>query len=123
GTTGSFAINKGLWDSLTKNEQLLIETVIQAEAMIQGAEFNARNLASLDVLVKKHDVKLRRYSDEMLTKIGTISGQVVADIGNADATSKKIYESYIAFRKQSLSWAKLSEQGFMNARLLPFKYA
>jgi TRAP-type mannitol/chloroaromatic compound transport system substrate-binding protein len=59
----------------------------------------------------------------MLTKIGTIAGQVVADIGNTDATSKKVYASYIAFRKQSLAWAKLSEQGYMNARMLPFKYA
>ena len=123
GTAGSFAINKGLWDSLTKDEQLIIEVAIQAEAMIQGAEFNARNLASLDVLTKKHGVKLRQYSNEMLTKIGTIAGQVVADIGNTDATSKKVYASYIAFRKQSLAWAKLSEQGYMNARMLPFKYA
>ena len=123
GTAGSFAINKGLWDSLTKDEQLIIEVAIQAEAMIQGAEFNARNLASLDVLTKKHGVKLRQYSNEMLTKIGTIAGQVVADIGNTDATSKKVYESYIAYRKQSLAWAKLSEQGYMNARMLPFKYA
>ncbi len=123
GTAGSFAINKGLWDSLTKDEQLIIEIAVQAEAQIQGAEFNARNLASLDVLTKKHGVKLRRYSDEMLTKIGTIAGQVVADIGNTDATSKKVYASYIAYRKQALAWAKLSEQGYMNARMLPFKYA
>ena len=66
GTTGSFVINKGLWDGLTKTEQLLIEAVIQAESMIQGAEFNARNVTSLDVLTKKHGIKplFRRDADE-----------------------------------------------------------
>jgi TRAP-type mannitol/chloroaromatic compound transport system substrate-binding protein len=122
GTTGSFNINKGLWDSLTKNEQLLIETVIQAEAMIQGAEFNARNNASLNVLMSKHGVKLRQFSNDILTKLGTLSGEVVAEIGNTDATSKEVYDSYLAFRKQSLSYTKISEQGFMNARSLPFKF-
>jgi TRAP-type mannitol/chloroaromatic compound transport system substrate-binding protein len=90
--------------------------------MIQGAEFNARNNASLNVLMSKHGVKLRQFSNDILTKLGTLSGEVVAEIGNTDATSKEVYDSYLAFRKQSLSYTKISEQGFMNARSLPFKF-
>jgi len=123
GTCGSFAMNKKLWDSLTKEEQLIVTTVIEAEAMIQGAEFNARNLGSLDKLLNEHGVTLRRFSDNVLKELGTISGEVVAEVGNTDAMSKKVYDSFVAYRKQSIAWGKLGEQGFMNARLLPFKYA
>lgn len=123
GTTGSFAMNKKLWDSLTKDEQLIVTVAIEAEGNIQGAEFNARNLGSLDVLLNKHGVQLHRYPDDMLIEIGTIAGQVVAEIGNSSPMSKRVYESFIKYRKQAIAWAKIGEQGYMNARLLPFKYA
>lgn len=123
GTAGSFGMNKKLWDSLTSDEQLLITVAIEAEAHIQGAEFNSRNMGSLDVLMNKHGVKLRRFDDTILKQLGTLSGEVVAEIGKTDAMSQKVYDSFIAYRKQSIAWAKLGEQSFLNARLLPFKYA
>ncbi len=122
GTTSSCVMNKKLWDSLTKDEQLLVQTVMEAESYIQFAEFNARNLGSLNVLLNKHGVKLHKYPQDMLISIGEIAGRVVAEIGQTDAMTKRVYESFIAYRKQAISWAKIGEQGYMNARLLPFKY-
>ena len=58
----------------------------------------------------------------MLISIGEIAGQVVSDIGQTDAMTKKVYESFITYRKQAIAWAKIGEQGYMNARILPFKY-
>ncbi len=123
GTTGSFAINKKLWDGLSKDDQLMVTTVIEAEAQIQGAEFNARNMGSLNVLLTKHGVQLHRYPDAMLIEIGEVAGQVVAAIGASSPMAQRVYDSYIAYRKQAIAWAKIGEQGYMNARLLPFKYA
>jgi len=123
GTTGSFAMNKKLWDSLNKDEQLMIQVVIDAEAHIQFAEFNARNLGSLKVLLDKHGVQLHEYPRDMLMKIGEVSGDVVAKIGNTDAMTKRVYDSFIAYRTQAITWAKIGEQAFMNARSLPFDYS
>jgi TRAP-type mannitol/chloroaromatic compound transport system substrate-binding protein len=123
GTTGSFAMNKKLWDSLTKDEQLLVQTVIDAEALNVFAEFNARNLGALNKLLTKHGVQLHKYPQDMLIKIGEVSGDVVARIGNTDAFTKRVYDSFIDYRKGAITWAKIGEQGFMNARSLPFKYA
>jgi len=122
GTTGSYGMNKKLWDSLSKEEQLLVSTVIDAEAHNQFAEFNARNLGSLNVLLTKHGVKLHKYPEEMLIEIGKVAGQVVSDVGNTNAFTKRVYDSYITYRKQAITWAKIGEQGYMNARSLPFKY-
>ncbi len=123
GTTASLGMNRKVWESLSKEHQLIVEATIQAEAQIQSAEFTARNLGSLQVLLNKHKVKLRRYPDKLLTEFGRISGQVVAEVGNSDPFTKKVYESYLTFRKSSIAWSKLGEQGYLNARLLPFKYA
>ena len=116
-------MNKKLWDSLSKDEQLLVSTVIDAEAHNQFAEFNARNLGSLNVLLTKHGVQLHQYPKDMLIKIGEVAGEVVNDVGNTNAFTKRVYDSFITYRKQAITWAKIGEQGFTHARALPVKYS
>lgn len=123
GTCASIAFNKKLWDGFSNEFKLAIQVVIEAEAQIQSAEFRARNQGALKTLIDEHGVKLRRYSDALLRELGKVSGEVVAEIGNTDAMTKKVYESFLEFRKNSITWSKISEQSFLNARLLPFKYA
>jgi len=116
GTVASVGVNKKLFDSLTADQKRLIQVVCQAEAQTQGAEFNARNLAALNVLINKHGVKLLRYNDQLLAKIGKISEEVVAGVGSTDAMTKKVYASFINYRKQAAAWADIGERAFMNAR-------
>ena len=75
------------------------------------------------MLVEKHGVKLQRYSDEMLIEFGKASGQVVSEMAQSSPMAKKVYASFIDYRKKSIGWAKIGEQAFMNARGLPFKYS
>ena len=123
GTCASMAVNKKFYDGLPKSQQLAIQVAIEAEAHIQGAEFNARNLGSLNKLITEHGVQLKRFSDDMLRKFGTVSGQVVAEVGNKDPMAKRVYESFLDYRKHAITWAKIGEQGYLNARLLEFKYS
>ncbi len=122
GTSASVVMNKTLWDSLSAEEQALVTTVVEAESYIQFAEFNARNLGSLNKLLSEHGVQLHQYPEDMLIAIGNVAGEVVRDIGNTDDMTKRIYDSFIAYRKQAIDWAKIGEQGYMNARVLPFNY-
>ena len=115
-------MNKTLWDSLSAEEQALVTTVIEAESYIQFAEFNARNLGSLNKLLNEHGVQLHQYPEDMLIAIGNVAGEVVREIGATDDMTKRIYDSFIAYRKQAIDWAKIGEQGYMNARVLPFNY-
>ena len=118
GTVASIGVNKKLYDSLTKDQQQMIEVVCNAEAFEQSAEFNARNLDSLNVLINKHGVTLRRLNDDLLRAIGKVAEQTVADVGNSDAITKKVYESFLAYRKGAMEWANISERAMMNARQL-----
>ena len=47
---------------------------------------------------------------------------MVAEVGNSDPLTKKVYDSYMAFRTEILGYTKMSEQAYLNARSLPFKY-
>ena len=100
----------------------MIETACAAENAFALAEFNARNGESLDILINEHGVQLRRFSNDLLNRIGEIAGEVVAEVGASDAMTRRVYESFLTARRGQISWSKLGDQAFWNARLLPFKY-
>ena len=118
GTVGSLGLNKDLWESLTEDQRELITVVVAAEAQVQTAEFNARNQSALDTLINQHGVTLRRYSDELLARIGEAAADVISDMANSDQMTKRVYESYAAYQKYAMDWAKIGELGYMNARAL-----
>jgi TRAP-type mannitol/chloroaromatic compound transport system substrate-binding protein len=116
GTVGSLGVNKKLYDSLTAEQKLIIEVVTRSDAKRQEAENNVRNMESLDVLVAKHGVQLRRFSDEILARMAKVSEEVVGEIGRSDPFTRKVYDSYLAHRKRAMAWAEIGERAFLNAR-------
>ena len=122
GACTSVALNMGVWESLTREQQMIVRMAVEAEATLQTAEYSARNIEALPVLLGEHKVKLRRFPDELMIEFGRVSGEVVSEIGNSDPLAKRVYESFIAYRKHAIGWSRISEQAYMNARLLPFDY-
>lgn len=123
GTALSAGVNLKLWKSLDSEHKAVITQAMAAENTWSTAEFKARNADALIALRKKHNVDLRRFSDDVLKALGKASGDIVRETGTGgDALTRKIYENFIAFRKKSLSWSHLAEQSYWNARILPFKY-
>ncbi len=122
GTTIGVAVNLKVWEGLSTSEKALLEGATAAENDAVLAEFNARNAAALETLVKKHGVLLKRFPNPVVNAMGKAAGQVMADVAKADAQTRKVYESFLAFRRRSLAWAKVTDQAFSEARLLPFKY-
>ncbi len=123
GTTGEVLINRKVWESLPKDQQEMLRALIGDQAYLEYTDYNAHNSDSLKVLLEKHGVQLRKFPDEILMEVGKIAGEVVAEIGNSDPMTKKVYDSYIDFRRKMIGWGKISEQAYLNARSLPFKYA
>jgi TRAP-type mannitol/chloroaromatic compound transport system substrate-binding protein len=118
GTVGEVLLNKKVWTSLPKEHQEIINVAVDAEAMLEYAEFNYKNGDALDVLLNKHGVQLRKFNDDLLKEFGKATEEVVAEIGSKDPFTKKVYESYLAARKKLSGWSALGEQGYMNARSL-----
>jgi TRAP-type mannitol/chloroaromatic compound transport system substrate-binding protein len=123
GTIGSYGINKEVWDGLTKTEQEIITTVIQAEGQYQTSEFRARDGAALAKLVSEQGVKVRQFTDEMYMEFGRISGLVVKKMADEDPFTKRVYDSYAAFRKDAIALSKIQESKYLSARELPFKWS
>jgi TRAP-type mannitol/chloroaromatic compound transport system substrate-binding protein len=81
------------------------------------AEYTTRNNDALQTLVTKHNVDLRKFPDDVLSQLKKLSDQVVAEVAERDPFSGKVYKSFKAYRDKVVSYHKISEQAYMDARL------
>ncbi|PLX34137.1 MAG: ABC transporter substrate-binding protein [Hyphomicrobiales bacterium] len=118
GTTLSTGISKKLWDGASDADKAMFQSCALAENNFGLAEFNANNAAALNTLVTKHGVKLEEFSDEIFAAAGNAAKDVIASAGATDATTKKVYDSYMSFRKNVVDWSRISDQAYMQKRSL-----
>jgi TRAP-type mannitol/chloroaromatic compound transport system substrate-binding protein len=116
GTTLECFVNKKALEALPKDLQSIVRHATRVANQDMLAEYTARNNQALDTLVNKHKVDLRRFPDDVLNKLKSLSDEVVAEVAAKDKLSKKVFESYRQFRDQALAWHDISERAYLNAR-------
>ena len=118
GSMLSVGMSKKLWDGMSKSDQAMFEAACVAENNRNFAEFNANNTQALNTLVTKHGVKLHQFPDDLYKAMGKAAQDVLAKTGAADPLTKKVYDSFMDFRKKAVAWTKLSDQTYANKREL-----
>ena len=93
-----------------------------AGTWVTTAECGDGDGGALETLRTVHGGSLRNFRDSILQAIGEAAGRVVAEAAAEDAFSKKVFESFLGFRKKAMAWSKYADQAFLDARLLPFTY-
>lgn len=116
GTVLSTGVNKTLWDSLAAEDRGLIEMVAAAEYTRSLAEFNANNARALEEIGQDPGIEVRAFDDALLQAMAKASQDVVAEAGQADAMTRRIHESYAAFRDRATRWADVGEGSFLVSR-------
>ncbi len=122
GSTLSCGVRKSLWDGLSADDKALFEHCALAENNYGLAEFNARNGEALQTLLNDHGVKLVEFPNSVYREFGRASRDVLSNAGTSgDAITRRVYDSFIKFRKDQVGWSRLSDQGYMNKRdVFPF---
>jgi TRAP-type mannitol/chloroaromatic compound transport system substrate-binding protein len=116
GSALGVGMNLDVWNSLEDDHKTIVQTACRAANNQSIAEFQLQNAVALNVLETEHGIELRSFTNEMWDRIGEISEQVVADTANADAMTRRVYESYINARNQMRGWARVSEMPYMMQR-------
>ncbi len=118
GTMLSLGVSKKFWDGLSDSDKALFEYCAQAENSYDLAEFNANNGAALNTLIQKHGVQLHEFSDEIFKAFGEASKDVLAKAGESSPMAKKIYKSFMDFKKRVQGWTEISDVAYANKRKL-----
>jgi TRAP-type mannitol/chloroaromatic compound transport system substrate-binding protein len=122
GAAVSLSINKKLWDSLGGTERSVIETAAAAENTLSLAEMTANNAVALELLRNDPAIELRKLDDSILQSFGKLSGEVLAEMSRKDDLARRVYDSFLKFRRAVVGWGEISEHAYLNARALKFPY-
>jgi TRAP-type mannitol/chloroaromatic compound transport system substrate-binding protein len=114
----SFGIGRRIWDNLSDSDKAIFDSTAYAINNLNLADFNANNSDALDTLVNQHGVELVEFSDDIYRAVGEAAKDVLARAGDADPLTKRVYESFMAFREKALGWTQLSDQSYANKRAL-----
>lgn len=118
GTTLESFVNKQALEALSEDLQAIVLNASRVANQDMLADFTARNNQALETLVKEHKVQLRKFPDDVLKQLRSISDEVVAEVAAKDPLSQKVYVSFKKFRDQVVKWHGVSEQAYLNARTL-----
>ncbi len=116
GTTLECIVNEAAFKALPEDLQDIVEGACRIVNQAMLDEYTARNNDALQTLITQHKVDVRRLPDEVLEKLRVISEEVVAQIADRDAFSKRVFDSYQDFRQKVLAWHDISERAYLNAR-------
>ncbi|MCP5231110.1 MAG: ABC transporter substrate-binding protein, partial [Zoogloeaceae bacterium] len=116
GSTMECMINKEALEALDEDLQVIVLNACRVANQDMLADFTARNNAALETLVKEHKVELRRFPDDVLARLKTLSDEVMTEVAAKDPLNQKIFDSFRKFRDQSVEWSRLAEQAYLDAR-------
>ncbi|MGY0398707.1 MAG: TRAP transporter substrate-binding protein [Ostreibacterium sp.] len=116
GSTLECMLNKEAFEALPKRLQNFVKDACRIVNEDMFAEYNARNGKALKELVNKHGVQVKPFPDSVLKQLAKTSDEVVAEIANKNALSKRVYESFKTFRDDSVDYVDVSELAYLKAR-------
>ena len=116
-------VNTARFEALPADLRQMIQVACGRENDMLLAEFNGRSAPALGSLVNEHGVILKQFPKEVLIAFGEASGQLMQSIyDDGDDITKRICQSFFAFRRDIRLWTRIADQAYTNARALPFDY-
>jgi len=109
-------INQAAFEALPADLQSIVLNACKVANQDMLAEYTARNPVALQTLIEKHGVTPRAYPDDVLIKLHRLAEEVLSELAEKDAFSRKVYTSYRKFLRQSKAWSNISELAYLRAR-------
>ena len=116
GSMLALGMNKKFWDSLSKSDQVIIESAAGLENDMMMAEFNMKSGEALTKLVKEQGVQLRQFSDEIYDSFYEAAEDVFAGVRAHSDLAKRTDASFTAARKDLAGWTRISDQAYLAQR-------
>jgi len=116
GTTLEALINKQALEDLPDDLQLIVSNACKTVNQDMLSEYTTRNQRALDVLVNKHNVKVLKLPDQVLSTLRNLSDEVISEIATTDKLTRKVFKSFKSYRDQVKKWSDISELAYLKSR-------
>jgi TRAP-type mannitol/chloroaromatic compound transport system substrate-binding protein len=106
--------NKSAFNKLPSDLQQIVKTAIYHSNLWVLSTFEAKNNFYLQKLINEHNVKLTKFPSPVMDQMRKYAQEVIQEVTEKDAMSKKVYDNFKTFFENSKQWAKISEIPYYN---------
>ena len=107
-------VNKDKFESLPSDLQEIVRSAASRLNEWMLAEFDAQNSIYLKMLYEDEKTDVRKLPDEVLRQLRKVGLEVMEETAQTNAQTRKVYDSFAAFRRQIKPWSDISERSFYN---------
>lgn len=115
-TTSELIINKSAYNKLPKDLQAIVQAAARDANITSHTWAEANNADALDDLVTNHGVETRQFPKDVIDALRGITADVLESKAKEDAMTRKVHDSFMAFKKKHDPWSTLSEGYFLSIR-------
>ncbi|HSG58626.1 MAG TPA: TRAP transporter substrate-binding protein [Woeseiaceae bacterium] len=109
-------INADAWASLPPDLQAIVEITCQAIMADMTADYMYNNAIALQQLMENPDIEIKRFPDDVLQLLESITGEIIDEMIAEDPLTARIAASYYGFLEKSAEYQRISDQAYLNAR-------
>jgi TRAP-type mannitol/chloroaromatic compound transport system substrate-binding protein len=113
-TASEVIINKAKWNSLPKDLQAIVENACAACNVISEAWCQKNNAEAMEDLVKNQGVIAAPLPDDVVKALRAATTKILDEAVAKDPVTKKVHDSYMAYKAKYDAWADLSETVYHN---------
>ncbi len=110
GSVLEMTFNKEKFDALPADLQEIMKTAAHWSNLWMLSEFEAKNSTYLAKIRQETDVEIRSFTPDTLNGLRKAAATVVAEAGDKDAASRKVYASFKQFQEATARWSSFSER-------------
>ncbi len=116
GTAMEALINKEAMEKLPDDLQSIVLNACKIANQDMVSEYTTRNQQALDTLVTKHNVEIIKLPDAVLSKLRSLSDEVINEVAQTDDMTKKVFKSFSNYRDNVKKWSDISELAYLQTR-------
>jgi TRAP-type mannitol/chloroaromatic compound transport system substrate-binding protein len=116
GSMLALGMNQAWWNGLSKSDQMIIEAAAATENDVMMAEYNAKNGAALEKLIREQGVQLREFNDDVYDAFGDAAEEVFEETRAHSELANRVHESFAKARREVGAWIKISDQAYVSQR-------
>jgi TRAP-type mannitol/chloroaromatic compound transport system substrate-binding protein len=114
--TGECIVGLKAWQTLDAELQAIASHACAAEAAFALAEMERLNIEALATLTARGNAQLRTFPPDLIAAARTTARDVLGELGAKSSGSRKVHDSYMAFRDKVSAWSRISLQAVLEAR-------
>ncbi len=115
--TGECIVSLQAWNTLDGELKAIVAHACAAEANFALAEMERLNAEALSALTTQYGVNLRAFPKDMVAAARKHVADIVGELATRNDATRKVHESYVAFRDRTANWSRISLEAVLAARV------